>query len=117
MFNPPLFLFLVVDVDLKIPLTEELIKVTIVHKLRLYTEYHLIVLKTNEEKRKEEEGEGKPMDQSEMNVLLITYDSQSRANIQRQWTNSYKWFEKDPNSVIMKVSSFPIFTERKRILI
>ena len=84
---------------------EEAVKVELVHKLRSITEYHLIIMKTEEEKQKEERGEGKMIDQSEMNVLLITYDSSSRANIQRQWTKSYQWFENDPDSVIMKVSS------------
>ena len=41
--------------------------------------------------------------QTDMNIILLTFDSQSRANIQRQWTNSYKYLENDPDSVIMKV--------------
>ena len=72
------------------------------HKLRLYTEYHMTILKTEKEKR--EERQATAIDKSEMNVVLIAYDSQSRANIQRQWTKSYDFFSKDPDTVIMKVS-------------
>ena len=92
--------FLLTDLDIKFPLKDEFILVKIDHKQQHYEEIHMAILKTEEEKKQESKKRNNLYD---MNIVLINFDSQSHANIQRQWTRTYDYFTKDPNTIIMKV--------------
>ena len=99
-------------VDMKYELKEEMVALKLVRNLRTHIEYHLTALKTptpirdpepKTDQPKQASPDNSKTNQSDaMNFILINFDSQSRANVQRQWNETYRYLSQDPNSVILK---------------
>lgn len=91
------------DLNVVVPLTDDIVKLEYVIGHTFYTEYFVYPLKEPVSKERQQLQEKAQNDPNKLNVLFLMIDSISRASAQRYLNATYQMMAEDPNSVIMKV--------------
>lgn len=93
-------IFILSDIDLSFPITEDFLEVLIAEKDSCHLEYHTLV-KARKSVLDDSKQKNGPFSRS-YNVAILMFDSQSAANFQRRLKKSFAYLNEDKHTVILQ---------------